>query len=50
MIITAMAMYLNTVEGSSFSYLITFIGDMVLISLISSEHIVKNYITKDKEK
>lgn len=48
MILTAMAMYLNTVYGSNFDYLITFIGDMLLISLISTEHIIKNYITKEK--
>lgn len=48
MILTAMAMYLNTVHSAGFDYLITFIGDMILLSLISTEHIIKNYINKEK--
>jgi len=35
MIITAMAMYLNIVHHASFNYLLTFIGDAILIGCIS---------------
>ena len=34
MILTALAMYLNTVHGASFDYFLTILGDLVLGSLI----------------
>lgn len=33
MILTALAMYLNTVHGGSFNYFLTIIGDLALGSL-----------------
>ena len=44
MIITAMAMYLNTVHSASFDYLITFIGDVILMGCISISPTIKNVI------
>jgi len=35
MILTVMAMYLNIVHGSTFDYVLTFIGDVFLLSCIS---------------
>ena len=44
MILTAMAMYLNTVHSASFDYWITFIGDMILAGCISISPTIKNII------
>ena len=48
MIITGVAMYLNTVYGASFDYLTTFIGDMILCGIVSASINIKN-IAKKKE-
>ena len=40
MIITAIAMYLNVVHEANFNYIITFIGDIILLSCISIENII----------
>lgn len=44
MILTAMAMYLNTVHGAKFEYVITVIGDIILCQCVSSS--VTNYFRR----
>jgi len=51
MILTALAMYLNVVYGSDFNYFITFIADMLLLSIFENKLKIKivNLDKKEKE-